>query len=192
MKIKFGKELLDIDNVSNIQTIYQLKEHIILYYLPNLDILTMKIIAYGHLLNDDQLINSIPGGNSAKLTLIATILNHNDNISLISSNTRIIDDLTNDSNDNNNINNKRKQLINHSKNNNIVSKYRFERIETISGLIMEDKAKEILETLANDVGILAVLNKYKWKVGALCELYPEGYVGVSDTCLMGLNQNHGN
>ena len=28
-------------------------------------------------------------------------------------------------------------------------------------------------------------------MGALCELYPEGQVGVSDVCVMGLNQNSG-
>jgi hypothetical protein len=40
-------------------------------------------------------------------------------------------------------------------------------------------------------GVLAVLKKHKWSVGALCELYPEGQVGVSDVCVMGLNQNSG-
>ncbi|KAJ1440888.1 WLM domain-containing protein, partial [Ochromonadaceae sp. CCMP2298] len=35
------------------------------------------------------------------------------------------------------------------------------------------------------------MEKHKWSVGALCELYPEGYVGVSDVCVMGLNENKG-
>lgn len=35
------------------------------------------------------------------------------------------------------------------------------------------------------------MQKYKWTVGCLCEMYPEGYVGVSDVCVMGLNENKG-
>ncbi|CAM9491291.1 unnamed protein product, partial [Hapterophycus canaliculatus] len=71
------------------------------------------------------------------------------------------------------------------------SPYRFERIETLPGLPEEETAREILESLAADPGVRAVLEKHKWTVGALCELYPEGKVGISDTCVMGLNQNHG-
>lgn len=33
--------------------------------------------------------------------------------------------------------------------------------------------------------------KYKWNVNILGELYPEGYVGVSEVCVLGLNVNHG-
>ncbi|CAN0569874.1 unnamed protein product, partial [Ectocarpus sp. 12 AP-2014] len=55
----------------------------------------------------------------------------------------------------------------------------------------EETARKILESLAADPGVRAVLEKHRWTVGALCELYPEGKVGVSDTCVMGLNQNHG-
>ena len=33
--------------------------------------------------------------------------------------------------------------------------------------------------------------KHKWSVGSLSELYPEGYVGVSDVCILGLNENAG-
>ena len=55
----------------------------------------------------------------------------------------------------------------------------------------EHKAREILTELANDEGVLAILEKYKWTVGCLAELYPEGYVGVSDVCILGLNQNTG-
>ena len=35
------------------------------------------------------------------------------------------------------------------------------------------------------------MEKYRFTVGALCELYPEGYVGVSDVCIMGLNEGKG-
>lgn len=53
---------------------------------------------------------------------------------------------------------------------------RFERIETLPGLPDEDKARDILESLANDPGVCSVLEKHRWTVGALCELYPEGKV----------------
>jgi hypothetical protein len=45
--------------------------------------------------------------------------------------------------------------------------------------------------LANDPGILAVLKKHRWSVGSLCELPPEGQVGVDPVCVLGLNKNKG-
>ncbi|CAM9642400.1 unnamed protein product, partial [Phaeothamnion confervicola] len=71
------------------------------------------------------------------------------------------------------------------------SPYRFERIEILPGLPEQDRAREILESLANDPGIMAVLAKHRWTVGALCEMMPEGQVGISDVCVMGLNENRG-
>lgn len=53
---------------------------------------------------------------------------------------------------------------------------RFQRIETLPGLPEEETARKILESLAADPGIRAVLEKHQWTVGALCELYPEGKV----------------
>jgi hypothetical protein len=41
---------------------------------------------------------------------------------------------------------------------------------------------------AFDPAILHVMEMHKWQVGTLCELYPEGKVGVSEVCTMGLNQ----
>jgi len=67
----------------------------------------------------------------------------------------------------------------------------FGKIETLSNLPEEAKAREILTTLATDPGVLACLAKHNWKVGCLSELYPEGKVGESDVCIMGLNQNKG-
>jgi hypothetical protein len=55
-----------------------------------------------------------------------------------------------------------------------VLKYRFGRIETLPMLPQENKARQILTTLANDPGILACMAKHKWNVGRLAELYPEG------------------
>lgn len=57
--------------------------------------------------------------------------------------------------------------------------HRFQKIETLPGLPEEETARKILETLADDPGIRAVLEKHQWTVGALCELYPEGKVRIS-------------
>lgn len=106
--------------------------------------------------------------------------------------------------------------------------YGFGAIEVLPGLPEQERARAILEELAQDPGVLHVMATFKWNVGALCELYPEvsshfaeglwtrlgltsalcggthsfppvthvhrtrqGYVGVSDVCVMGLNQNKG-
>lgn len=70
-------------------------------------------------------------------------------------------------------------------------KYGFGRIETLPMLPDQATAKHLLKTLANDPGVLACMAKHKWNVGCLAELYPEGKVGQSDVCVMGLNQNKG-
>lgn len=69
--------------------------------------------------------------------------------------------------------------------------YGFQAVQTLSGLHSEKKARKILNSLANDPGILTVMKNNKWLVPELCEMYPEGYVGVSEVCVLGLNENHG-
>lgn len=69
--------------------------------------------------------------------------------------------------------------------------YGFARIETLPMLPQQDKAKQILHDLANDPGILACMNKHQWNVGCLKEMYPEGKVGESEVCILGLNRNKG-
>ena len=69
--------------------------------------------------------------------------------------------------------------------------YGFGRIEPLPQLPHQDEARRILESLANDPGILACMAKHKWHVGVLAELYPEGKVGESAICVMGLNENKG-
>lgn len=81
-------------------------------------------------------------------------------------------------------NSKQKSLSNNSN-------YKFHRIETLPMLPDQSQAQQILTQLANDPGILACLAKHKWSVGCLAELYPEGKVGESAVCVMGLNQNKG-
>ena len=70
------------------------------------------------------------------------------------------------------------------------SPYRFQRIRTLPGLPDEDRARRVLEELANDPGVLRVMETRRWTVGCLSELYPEGRVGT-DVCLLGLNKNKG-
>mmetsp|Transcript_22456 Transcript_22456/g.34629 ORF Transcript_22456/g.34629 Transcript_22456/m.34629 type:complete len:386 (+) Transcript_22456:95-1252(+) len=67
----------------------------------------------------------------------------------------------------------------------------FGKIETLPMLPDEEKVRAILTSLANDPGILACMAKHNWNVGSLAELYPEGKVGESSVCVMGLNKNKG-
>jgi WLM domain len=70
-------------------------------------------------------------------------------------------------------------------------KFGFGRIETLQDFPNESTAKKILETLANDPGIIACMTKHQWHVPVLSELYPEGQVGQSAECVMGYNTNNG-
>uniref|UniRef100_A0A7S4N2I3 WLM domain-containing protein n=1 Tax=Odontella aurita TaxID=265563 RepID=A0A7S4N2I3_9STRA len=70
-------------------------------------------------------------------------------------------------------------------------RYGFGAIEIFPNLPERDKAREILTSLANDPGILACMAKHKWNVGCLAEMFPKGYVGQDEVCVMGLNQNKG-
>ncbi|KAJ9560864.1 hypothetical protein OSB04_006024 [Centaurea solstitialis] len=53
------------------------------------------------------------------------------------------------------------------------------------------EALRLMHTLAADRGIVAVMNKHQWRVGIMTEMAPEGYVGVSPVCILGLNKNKG-
>lgn len=67
----------------------------------------------------------------------------------------------------------------------------FKRIETLPMLPERHVATKILTDLANDPGIKECMRRRNWEVGCLAEMYPEGKVGVSDVCVMGLNKNKG-
>ena len=71
------------------------------------------------------------------------------------------------------------------------SPYRFESIEALPGYADTGVATDYLEQLATDPGIVAILEKHKWRVGCFKEMLPKGLVGVSASCLMGLNKNKG-
>ncbi|KAG6586814.1 Protein involved in sister chromatid separation and/or segregation [Phytophthora cinnamomi] len=73
----------------------------------------------------------------------------------------------------------------------VATSYRFHAIEPLGNFSDKHKAQEILERLANDRGILAVMVKHKWSVGVLAEMPPDGKVGVDPVCVLGLNQNKG-
>lgn len=53
------------------------------------------------------------------------------------------------------------------------------------------EALKLLHRISMDAGILGVMKKHNWRVGTLSELPPEGYVGVSPVCVLGLNRNAG-
>lgn len=52
-------------------------------------------------------------------------------------------------------------------------------------------ALDLLRRVANDPGIVAIMNKYDWKVGSLAEMPPEGMVGVDPVCILGYNEGMG-
>lgn len=149
----------------------------------------IKLIHAGKVLKDDAAtIASIPGGLNAKLTMMgstAVALESLKDTQSIAHTKRVIDDLSGDPRSQRGFDAKSRPAPRQN------NPYKFQSIQTLPGLPDEAKARQILETLANDEGVLAVMAKHKWSVGALCELYPEGYVGVSDVCVMGLNENHG-
>ncbi|CAL0319995.1 unnamed protein product [Lupinus luteus] len=53
------------------------------------------------------------------------------------------------------------------------------------------EALKRMHMLAADPGIVAVMNKHRWRVGIMTEMPPIGYVGVSPKCLLGFNKNQG-
>jgi hypothetical protein len=53
------------------------------------------------------------------------------------------------------------------------------------------EALKLLHRLAADPGIVGVMSEHKWTVGLLSEMPPEGKVGVSPVCILGVNINRG-
>jgi len=74
--------------------------------------------------------------------------------------------------------------------------YRFHRLQPLAVLPAGvtpgvPAAQQRLKELAEDPAILAIMKRHKFQVGQLSEMPPEGQVGVSAECLMGLNKNAG-
>ncbi|KAJ8749379.1 hypothetical protein K2173_018869 [Erythroxylum novogranatense] len=64
----------------------------------------------------------------------------------------------------------------------------------IPGVELYPPASEALKRmhmLAADPGIIAIMNKHRWRIGIMTEMAPVGYVGVSPKCILGYNKNHG-
>lgn len=178
MNIHFGKTIIDIADVDESTTVAilctRLKEQ---SGLEN-----VKLICNGTTLSNPELkLSELPQGFNSHVLMIAS------NNPVATPAPRIRDDLTHQEKPKNGtIKNAPARSRDRT-----INEYGFKSIQTLSGFSDEWKSKELLETLANDPGILAVMKKHKWQVGALCEMFPEGYVGVSDVCVMGLNENHG-
>jgi hypothetical protein len=45
--------------------------------------------------------------------------------------------------------------------------------------------------LANDPGIVGIMKKHDWRIGLLEEMPPEGFVGISPVCVLGVNTGKG-
>ena len=91
-------------------------------------------------------------------------------------------------------NRQNRSIVDVSKRNNKLRElpeYRFYDIKALPSFPDHEKARELLEMLAADVGVLAVMKKHQWKVGSLEEMYPDGKVGVDPVCVLGLNTNRG-
>eukprot|EP00658_Telonema_sp_P-2_P032351 TRINITY_DN2397_c0_g1_i4.p1 TRINITY_DN2397_c0_g1~~TRINITY_DN2397_c0_g1_i4.p1 ORF type:complete len:403 (-),score=63.04 TRINITY_DN2397_c0_g1_i4:579-1787(-) len=71
------------------------------------------------------------------------------------------------------------------------SRYGFNSFKVLPGFQDPEVARNLLKRLAEDRGIAGVMDKYKWSVPVLSEMYPEGRVGEDPVCVMGLNRNRG-
>lgn len=67
----------------------------------------------------------------------------------------------------------------------------FGAYRVLDGFSDADEAEELLRRLATDPGIRGVMEKRKYKVGTLSEMFPKGKVGVSPVCTLGVNVNRG-
>ncbi|KAE8075602.1 hypothetical protein FH972_014298 [Carpinus fangiana] len=64
----------------------------------------------------------------------------------------------------------------------------------LPGVELNPPASEALKRmhmLAADPGIIAIMNKHRWRIGIMTEMAPVGYVGISPKCILGFNKNHG-
>lgn len=69
--------------------------------------------------------------------------------------------------------------------------YGFGAIVPLEGLPDVEQARGVLEAIASDRRVLAVMKERKWYVPVLREMYPSGKVGVDPVCVLGLNVNKG-
>lgn len=67
----------------------------------------------------------------------------------------------------------------------------FGSVSALTQFADSSRAQSILESVARDPGVLAVMKERKWFVPVLGELYPDGKVGIDPVCVLGLNENSG-
>ena len=70
------------------------------------------------------------------------------------------------------------------------STYTFHRLVPLPYLPNPNLARDLLDRLRHDRGIIAIMKKYKWSVGALVEMNPGEHTYV-DHKTLGLNRNKG-
>lgn len=179
MEVRWGSEIVHVPFVNDAMSVLELKE---LLSVTGVASERMKLIRGGRLLDDtDQVLSSDS----------VTLVGSREELPILQSDPLLRNDLASTSMPPV----QRKYAVSAaaliaSERSSVHPQYRFHAIETLD-LPDRARAKQILEELANDPGVLAVLAKHAWSVGALAELYPEGEVGVSEVCVLGLNQNNG-
>jgi len=160
---------------------------------------TLKFIWKGKLLNNESLVSDI--FQKSRISILATGGGNdvigNSSEKLAKSRIRVVDDLTEAGRAEQATRARlgQKMLLESRSRIGVVDtrkeQYKFHRIETLPMLPDQEIARSILHELANDPAILHCMTRHQWSVGCLAELYPEGKVGESAVCVMGLNQNKG-
>jgi hypothetical protein len=134
-----------------------------------------KLLSKGHRLNDSDLLSSLP---SPKLMLLATAPT---TISEINSHKPTIRTRSPYA---------VKLPSSKSASSTPDSTYTFHRIIPLPHLPNSDAARDLLDRLVHDRGIIAIMKRYKWSVGALVEMDPAEHTYV-DHKTLGLNRNKG-
>jgi len=143
----------------------------------------IKLIFCGALLNDETMLSKLKLDAHSKITMLAS-----SKLPSPSSMPRVKNDLlglTNASSSSSSSASSASSVLSRE------SRFGAIHVLTHAHLTQQDKARSLLCSLANDVGIIAVMTKHNWRVGVLAELYPEGLVGVDPVCVLGLNENMG-
>ena len=167
------------------------------------------LVSHGKTILDNEIISQLPKGVASSVTLIgssATVVAPTK--TEILQQKRIINDLpatdaskfgrTADGVDGDGISTKYRVSIGAvadetNRRENASRQYKFNNIETLPNFPLESTAtaRQILTSLSQDKGIVHAMQKFQLEVGSLCEMYPEGKVGESAVCVMGLNVNKG-
>lgn len=166
MLIKYGKELIESGDVGVETTIEELKSR--LEFITGCS--DIKLILSGKLLTGgprQENIGKLPGGLLAKISMMGTKKSVIDSLQNSISQPierRVINDLDGSKVTSGNgypVDNRKLRPS---------SQYSFGSINTLPGLENEAHARHILEELSRDVGVLAVMEKHKFKVYLMVSL----------------------